>query len=178
MLRVVSHHHAGHYDGAPFDAVVLAHDERHLRRKVLTLRNGLEVLVDLPEAMAFHHGDVLVLDDGRKVEILAAEEQLYEVRGENSLHLMELAWHLGNRHLPTQIEEHRIVILRDHVIKAMLEGLGATVTEISGPFQPVRGAYHGSHSHSHGHAGHSHGGSDHHHHHDQGHSDAQGHRHG
>lgn len=178
MLRVVSHHHAGHHHATPSDAVVLAHDERHLRRKVLTLSNGEEVLVDLREAMAFHHGDVLVLEDGRMVEVVAAEEQLYEVRGENRLHLMELAWHLGNRHLPTQIDESKIVILRDHVIKAMLEGLGAKVTEISGPFQPLRGAYHGGHSHGHGHDGHSHGDSDHHHHQDHRHSDAQGHRHG
>lgn len=178
MLRVVSHHHAAHHHGTPSDAVVLAHDERHLRRKVLTLSNGEEVLVDLREAMAFHHGDVLVLEDGRMVEVVAAEEQLYEVRGENRLHLMELAWHLGNRHLPTQIDESKIVILRDHVIKAMLEGLGAKVTEISGPFQPLRGAYHGGHSHGHGHDAHSHGDSDHHHHHDHRHSDAQGHRHG
>ncbi|BCH32474.1 urease accessory protein UreE [Mesorhizobium sp. L-8-10] len=175
MLRVVSHHHAGRHGGEPFDAVTLAHDERHLRRKVLTLRDGQEILVDLPEAIAFHHGDVLVLDDGRMVEILAAEEQLYEIRSDSRLHLMELAWHLGNRHLPTQIEEYRVVILRDHVIKAMLEGLGARVTEIVEPFQPVRGAYHG-HSHAHGNEGHDHG-RGHRHHDDHSHSNAPDHHH-
>lgn len=162
MLRVISHNHAGQYRGAPFDAVVLAHDERHLRRKVLTLRQGEQVLVDLPEAVAFRHGDVLVLEDGRLAEIVAADEALYAVTPRDALHLAELAWHLGNRHLPAQIEAGRIVILRDHVIKAMLEGLGATVTEIVERFQPVRGAYHGGHSHAHDH-GHGH---HHHHHHD------------
>jgi urease accessory protein len=165
MKRVTSHNHAGHYRGMPFDRVVLAHDERHLRRKVLTLQQGEQILVDLPEAIAFQHGDVLVLEDGRMAEIIAADEALYEVTPRDRRHLSELAWHLGNRHLPAQLEEHRIVILRDHVIKAMLQGLGAKVTEITAPFHPLHGAYHSGHGrphahdhgHDHQHHGHAHG---------------------
>lgn len=156
MKRVVGHDHAGHYQGTPFDRVVLAHDERHLRRKVLTLQQGEQVLVDLPEAIAFGHGDVLVLEDGQMAEIIAAEEMLYEVLPRDRKHLSELAWHLGNRHLPAQLGDDRILILKDHVIRAMLEGLGARVTEITAPFQPLRGAYHNGHDHD----------SHHHHHHD------------
>eukprot|EP01132_Coremiostelium_polycephalum_P008733 gene8733-10732_t len=134
----------------------------HLRRKVLTLQQGEQILIDLPDPIAFTHGDVLVLDDGRMAEIIAAEEVLYEVTPRDRQHLSELAWHLGNRHLPAQLEEDRIVILRDHVIKAMLEGLGAKVTEIVAPFHPLRGAYHSGHGHDHhDHAHHDHG---HHHH--------------
>jgi urease accessory protein len=149
MKRVIGHDHAGHYHGTPFDRVVLAHDERHLRRKVLTLQQGEQVLVDLPEAIAFGHGDVLILEDGRMAEIIAAAEMLYEVLPRDRKHLSELAWHLGNRHLPAQLYEDRILILKDHVIKAMLEGLGARVTEITAPFQPLRGAYHNGHGHDH-----------------------------
>lgn len=151
MKRVTSHSHAGHYHGTPFDRVVLAHDERHLRRKVLTLQQGEQILVDLPEAIAFEHGDVLILEDGRMAEIIAANEALYAITPRDRRHLSELAWHLGNRHLPAQLEESRIVILRDHVIKAMLQGLGAKVTEITAPFHPLHGAYHSGHGHSHAH---------------------------
>jgi urease accessory protein len=158
MKRVTSHDHAGHYQGIPFDSIVLAHDERHLRRKVLTLQKGEQVLVDLPEAVLFGDRDVLVLEDGRLAEIIAADEALYEAIPRNRQHLAELAWHLGNRHLPAQLEETRILILKDHVIKAMLEGLGATVTEIRAPFQPLRGAYHSGHVYDH------HGHDNHHHH--------------
>ena len=143
----------------PFDLAVLAHDERHLRRRVLQLTHGDKVLVDLPDPVSLDQGDVLVLDDGRRVEIIAAEEEVYDIRATNPVHLSELAWHIGNRHLAAQIEADRILILRDHVIKAMLEGLGARVSEVSEPFQPVRGAYSGQ-GHAHGHAhehGHSHG---------------------
>ncbi|RST87251.1 urease accessory protein UreE [Aquibium carbonis] len=148
----------------PFDLVVLAHDERHLRRRVLSLMHGDKVLVDLPEPVSLDHGDVLVLDDGRRAEIIAAEEEVYDIRATNPVHLSELAWHIGNRHLAAQIEPDRILILRDHVIRDMLEGLGAKVSEVSEPFQPVRGAYSG-HGHGHGH-GHDHG-----HSHDHAHGD-------
>jgi urease accessory protein len=168
MKRVTGHGHAGHYNGTPFDHIVLAHDERHLRRKVLILQKGEQILIDLPDPIAFTHGDVLILEDGRMAEIIAAEEALYEVTPRNRQHLSELAWHLGNRHLPAQLEENRIVILRDHVIKAMLEGLGAKIIEIVAPFHPLRGAYHGGHGHDHDHHDHGHEHHDHshgHHHH-------------
>lgn len=144
----------------PFDVAVLEHDERHLRRRVLTLRNGGQVLVDLLEPVALHDGDLLALDDGRHVGIVAPSEAIYEVRARDAVHLAQLAWHIGNRHLPAAIEAERIVILRDHVIRDMLEGLGAAVTEAVEPFNPLRGAYsgHGGHGHhDHGHHDHDHG---------------------
>jgi len=139
---------------APFAKAVLVHDERHLRRRAIELSDGSKVLVDLPEPVALNDGDRLVLEDGRHVEIIAAPEEVYDIRARDGVHLTELAWHIGNRHLAAGIEADRIVILRDHVIKAMLEGLGATVREVSEPFKPVRGAYSGhggGHGHDHGH---------------------------
>ncbi|MET2829759.1 urease accessory protein UreE [Mesorhizobium shangrilense] len=133
----------------PYGRAVLAHDERHLRRRAIELSGGGKVLVDLAEPVALNDGDRLVLEDGRHVEIIAAREEVYDIRARDGVHLTELAWHIGNRHLAAGIEANRIIILRDHVIKAMLEGLGATVTEVSEPFRPVRGAYSGGHDHGH-----------------------------
>ena len=142
----------------PFDFALLAHDERHLRRRVLILSEGGRMLVDLPEPTALDHGDRLMLEDGRSVEIRAAEEEVYSIKPRSQLHLAELCWHIGNRHLAAQIEAERIVILRDHVIRDMLEGLGAEVAETLEQFRPVRGAYSG-HGHDHGHHhGHGHHG--------------------
>ncbi|WP_112604496.1 urease accessory protein UreE [Rhizobium sp. WW22] len=163
MLRVTSYLPAGTPSSNPIDRVVLPHDLRHLRRKLLHLENGEMVMLDLKEPVLFASGDLLVREDGELIEIVAADEKLFEIRPRDRLHLIELAWHLGNRHLSAQIEEERILILRDHVIRAMLEGLGATVTEVSEPFQPARGAYHPHGNHSHGHD-HHHPGQDHHHH--------------
>jgi len=146
----------------PAGTATLAHDERHLRRRVVELSGGEKVLVDLPQPVALEDGDRLVLEDGRQVAIAAAAEDVYDVRGRDAVHLAELAWHIGNRHLAAAIAADRILILRDHVIRDMLEGLGATVAEVTAPFVPVRGAYsghdrHHDHDHHHGHGDHGHG---------------------
>jgi len=144
---------------------VLPHDERHLRRRTIRLDDGRSVLVDLPATVVLGAGDRLVIEGGGVVEIAAADEELYAVRGHDPVHMMELVWHIGNRHLAASIDAERILILRDHVIKAMLEGLGAHVHDVVMPFNPMRGAYSGhghghghehgnDHGHTHGHAGH------------------------
>lgn len=157
MHRASAHDHAGHFHGTIHDHIELAHDERHLRRKVLKTVGGEDFLVDLKEAVAFVHGDVLILEDGRLIEVRAANEHLHEITPRNPLHLSELCWHLGNRHLAAQIEPTRILVLRDHVIRGMLEGLGARVCDVFEPFQPLHGAYHGGHGHDqHHHHGHRH----------------------
>ncbi|TPI31136.1 urease accessory protein UreE [Mesorhizobium sp. B3-1-6] len=172
--RAVSVLPAGEAGSAPpYDKAVLPHDERHLRRRAIETAAGEKVLVDLPEPVALNNGDRLELEDGRQLEIVAAPEEVYDIRARDAVHLAELAWHIGNRHLAAAIEAERILILRDHVIKAMLEGLGATVHEVSQPFSPVRGAYSGhghDHGHSHDHHDHDHQHHDHHDHdHDHGH---------
>lgn len=174
MQRVTSYLPAGTPSSHPTAQVKLPHDLRHLRRKLLHLENGEMVMLDLKDPVLFANGDLLVREDGELIEILAADEKLFEIRGRDRTHLVELAWHLGNRHLAAQIEEDRIVILRDHVIRTMLQGLGATVLDIEEPFQPARGAYHshGGHSHDQGHAHHDHG-----HNHNAGHDHDHAHGH-
>ncbi|AFL53461.1 urease accessory protein [Sinorhizobium fredii] len=141
----------GSADKTPLHRVTLTHDQRHLRRKLLHLENDDVVMLDLKEPVMLADGDLLVLEGGGYIEVKAAEEVLYDIRPRDRLHLIELAWHLGNRHLPAAIEEGRILIARDPVIRAMLEGLGATVSEVVEPFHPLRGAYHGTGGHHHGH---------------------------
>lgn len=130
----------------------LTHDARHVRRRVITLKDGKRVLIDLAEPMVLRHGDMLILDDGSRLLIQAADEDHFEIRAKDPVHLSELAWHIGNRHLAAEIRKEEILILRDHVIRQMLEHLGATVTDKRGPFMPVRGAYSGTaNPHNHGH---------------------------
>ena len=144
----------------PADTITLDETARHRRRVKMVSDNGIAFLLDLPEARLLRHGEGIVLDDGRVIEVIAEPEALYEVRARDAHHLLQLAWQLGNRHLPTQILDDHLRIRCDHVIKDMLEGLGASVTEISASFDPEGGAYGGhqhghSHDHSHDH-GHSH----------------------
>jgi urease accessory protein len=198
MIRATAVIGQYHWIEAAIDTVVLDFDDRHRRRMVMTGTRGLEFLLDLENAVALRGGDALVLEDGRRVEVVAAPEPLIEIRGTDPGHLVRLAWHLGNRHLPTQIMAKGLRIRRDHVIEEMVKGLGARVIEIEAPFDPEGGAYapaHQSHAHhdhahhgcSHDHHGHAHGKHDHghvhdehcghdHRHHDHGHSHAHGHK--
>jgi urease accessory protein len=176
---------------APADTVVLDFDDRHRRRMAMTGTRGLEFLLDLENAVALRGGDALVLEDGRLIEVVAAPEPLLEIKGADPHHLIRVAWHLGNRHLPTQLMPKGLRIRRDHVIEAMVKGLGARVVEIEAPFDPEGGAYasvahghahddhadHSGHDHAHGHDHHRHDdhcGHDHDHHH--GHSHAHDHK--
>ncbi|WP_323782011.1 urease accessory protein UreE [Leisingera sp.] len=144
-------YHGHAHAAAPVDRVVLDYEARFLRRKVLQTEGGGRLLVDLAQTTSLEHGGVLVLEDGGEIAVVAAAEPLLQITGTG---LLRLAWHIGNRHTPCQIEGIRLLIRRDHVIRAMLVQLGATVEEVTEPFTPEGGAYgHGrTHSHEHGHS--------------------------
>jgi urease accessory protein len=167
MIRATQVRAQHRWSEAPADTVVLDFDGRHRRRMAMTGTRGLEFLLDLENATVLRGGDALVLDDGRLVEVVAAAEPLLEIRGSDPEHLVRVAWHLGNRHLPTQITARGLRIRRDHVIEAMVRGLGARVIEIEAPFDPEGGAYAGGgHAHApegdpHHHTGHDHSVHDH-----------------
>src|SRR6201996_4471223 len=170
MIRATQVRGQHRWSEPPADTIVLDFDDRHRRRMAMTATRGLEFLLDLENAVALRGGDALVLEDGRLIEVVAAPEPLLEIRSPDSQHLVRVAWHLGNRHLPTQMTGRALRIRRDHVIEAMVQGLGARVIEIEAPFDPEGGAYADTgYGHAHeARAGHSHS-HDRHHHQDDGH---------
>ena len=131
---------AGSWAGEAADRVVLPYDARHRRRRAIKTERGLEFLLELSAATLLRDGDALPLDDGRLVRVEAADEKVLEITADRGL-LMRVAWHLGNRHLPTEVHADRLVILFDHVIADMVRALGATVVERMAPFNPEGGAY-------------------------------------
>ena len=137
-----------HTHSPAHDLVTLTYDQRFLRRKVLTTVHGLSFLVDLEHTTSLNHGDALELEDGRLIEVIAAEEDLLEITGPD---LVRLAWHIGNRHCPCEIHGDHLVIRADPVLEEMLARLGARITHSYAPFRPEGGAYgHGrtfGHSH-------------------------------
>jgi urease accessory protein len=125
----------------PWASVTLEASERHLRRKLITLPRGEEVMVDLATTTKLEDRDCLVLEDGRLIQIKSDAEDLIEITARDATHLSQLAWHIGNRHLEAQIEAARILIRKDHVIANMLAQRGATLREVREPFSPEHGAY-------------------------------------
>lgn len=148
MLRAteVSHSH-----DEPVDTVTLDYEGRFKRRIVMTADGGLEFLLDLPKVTDLRDGDDLKLEDGRFVRVRAASEPLMRVTATDGLHLVRLAWHIGNRHLPCAISADHLLIRPDHVIRDMVKYLGGDVEEIEAPFLPEGGAYGHGRTHSHEH---------------------------
>jgi urease accessory protein len=139
------------------DSVLLDFDHRSRRRMVLNTEAGAALLLDLPRAVHLRDGDALRLEDGALIAVRAADEDLIEIHAHGTAELVRIAWHLGNRHLPTQLvadpEGGTIRIRADHVIAAMVEGLGGHCHALSAPFDPEGGAYGGpstGHGHAHG----------------------------
>ena len=147
-------HRKGHWSGAA-ERCTLDYASRFLRRKRLVTDSGLAFLIDLPQTTSLDDGDALELEDGRLVEITAASEDLLCIKGSN---LAQLAWHIGNRHTPCQVEHDHLFIQNDPVIRHMLEHLHAQIKQVTAAFTPEGGAYgHGrTHSHEHGATAHDH----------------------
>ena len=147
----IAHRTHAHAHGVIAGTVSLTYDARLLRRKRLVTDGGDPFLVDLPQTTSVAAGHVFVLADGREIAVAAADEPLMRITGD----LLRVAWHIGNRHAPCAILPDALVVQREKVMRAMLEQLGATVTDFDGPFTPEGGAYgHGrtmGHDHSHAH---------------------------
>jgi urease accessory protein len=149
------------------DTVILDYGQRNGQKLTVSGVKGCRFEIDLPQAARLRTDDLLLLDDGSLVEVLAAPETLIEARAADLAELARLAWHLGDRHVPAQLFANRIRVRAEPAIEELLKALGAKLARIEAPFEPEGGAYDLSrgygHAHDHGH--------DHGHHHDHGHCD-------
>lgn len=140
-----------------FVQLVLPYELRENSRLRTELASGEEVAIFTERGTVLRHNDLLMSDDGRVVQIVAAHEPTYRITCSTPHDLLRCAFHLGNRHTQTQVGADFLRICQDSVLKEMLEGLGATVVEENAPFEPEAGAYSkGGHHHHDGH-GHFHG---------------------
>ena len=111
--------------------------EQRLKRRVrVTLDNGAEAGLFLDRGPALRGGDVLAADDGFTVLVRAAPELVSTVACDDPLILARASYHLGNRHVPLQIEPGRLRYQHDHVLDAMVRGMGLDVTVEQAPFEP------------------------------------------
>lgn len=123
------------------EVLTLGFDERQRARLDAVLPSGERVGIVLPRGTVLRDGDCLLADDGSAITIVAASEALLEVRGADARELARCAYHLGNRHVAVEVGDGVLRLAYDHVLRRMLEGLGAQVTEVLAPFQPEIGAY-------------------------------------
>ena len=130
------------------DNISLSYEDRFIRRKKLVTDNGTEFLVNLKETISVDENQFFELENGKLIKIISKEENLIEIKGKN---LKQIIWHIGNRHLPCQIEETRILIQEDSVILDMILKLQGNVNKVFEKFKPEGGAYGLGRTHSHKH---------------------------
>ena len=130
------------------DNISLSYEDRFIRRKKLVTDNGTEFLVNLKETISVDENHFFELENGKVIKIISKEENLIEIKGKN---LKQIIWHIGNRHLPCQIEEARILIQDDPVILDMILKLKGNVNKVFEKFKPEGGAYGLGRTHSHKH---------------------------
>jgi urease accessory protein len=129
------------------DQLVLPFYLRQKSRLRVTLESGLEASLTLDRGTILRGGDMLKAEDGRVVQIVAANEPVTRVTASSQQGLMRAAYHLGNRHVPLQVGDGWLLLEQDHVLRDMLIGLGMTLMDEQAPFEPEAGAYGGGHRH-------------------------------
>ena len=151
--------------------VELDWDLRQKSRFEATDSTGRQLGVFLQRGMVVRGGDVLVVQDGSMVKVIAATQVVLKITPcsshGTSFDLIRAAYHLGNRYVPIELKPDHLKIEPDHVLADMLRAMHLTVVEVNEPFEPESGAYaqgghsHGGHSHGHdaphGEEGHVHG---------------------
>ena len=130
------------------DTITLTYDQRFIRRKKLVSDNNFGFLVNLSETVSLKKNDGFLLDNGSIILIKSAEEELLEITSNN---LMKITWHIGNRHIPCQIENERLLIQVDKVIENLITKLGGHVKKVKEEFNPEGGAYGLGRTHGHKH---------------------------
>ena len=130
------------------DTITLNYNDRFIRRKKLVSDSKFEFLVNLPKTISVNKDDGFLLDDGNVILIKNAKETLIEIRSED---LTKDTKHIGNRHIPCQIETNRLLIHEDKVIENLIIRLGGSIKKISEEFSPEGGAYGIGRTHGHKH---------------------------
>ena len=130
------------------DTITLTYDQRFIRRKKLVSDNNFGFLVNLSETVSLKKNEGFLLDNGSIILIKSAEEELLEITSNN---LMKIIWHIGNRHIPCQIENERLLIQVDKVIENLIIKLGGHVKKVKEEFNPEGGAYGLGRTHGHKH---------------------------
>ena len=119
-----------------------AKERTQLRGRRLT-SDGTNVILNLPRGGGrLIPGEILKsINPLVFVFIKAGTEDLIRVRSSNRLKLLKAAYNLGNRHVEIEMHDKELYLLKDVVIKNMLEKLGFEVKNFTRPFSPESGAY-------------------------------------
>lgn len=135
--------------GIIVDKAILPIDTRIKSRTKIVLESGKEAGWVLPRGGLVRGGDLLACEEGDRILIIAAGEQVSTVNSTDSFSLMKAAWHLGNRHVPLELAPGFIRYAHDRILDDMVTGFGLAVIVEMQPFEPEAGAYQQQSHHHH-----------------------------
>jgi len=134
--------------------ITLDWDQRQHSRLNGLSSNGDSVALFLPRGKVLRGGDIMVSEQGELLRIISADQSVLKITScsihGTPLDLPRAAYHLGNRHIPIEIQSTHLLIEPDHVLEEMLKNMGLIVQKSELPFEPEAGAY----EHASGHAAH------------------------
>ena len=150
MLEVEKkHHHHGELIREIAHTVVLDYDQRSKGRLKAVTTTGQAIGLFLERGKVLRNGDILETKDGELVLVQSAQESLIEGSCDDWLVFSKCCYHLGNRHVPIQIDELSLRMRPDYILEEMMQQLGLTTKTVEAGFDPEQGAYAGGHHHHH-----------------------------
>ena len=150
MIEVTKKLHThGEAIPAPDFTVVLDYEQRTKGRLKATTTTGEEVGLFLERGKVLRNGDILEASTGELVRVQAAEEELVVAHCGDWLTFSRCCYHLGNRHVPIQVEALSLRMRPDYILEEMLQQLGMITNKTCSSFDPEQGAYSGGHHHHH-----------------------------
>ena len=122
----------GHIDELDSDLVAGTHKEKvYLESSDLVKRiqrvktdHGREIGIRLSESRELNAGDVLYMDEKNIILIEVFPDDVIVIEPRNMNEMGTIAHQLGNRHLPAQFEEDKMLVQYDYLVEELLEELG------------------------------------------------------
>lgn len=105
------------------ERVYLESDELLKRVLRVTSDHGHEYGISLPKGSEMRDGDILFNDGHNMVVISVKEDDVIVITPRDINEMGEVAHNLGNKHLPVQIEDGKIIIQYDYLVEKFLQDL-------------------------------------------------------
>ena len=126
-----------------FLKLTLSSDQRRVFRGKRKSDCNQELQLQLPREGKLNDGDILQTNHKNLyVEVIAQKENLIEITAKTNLELIKVAYHLGNRHVDSEINENILFTKSDYIIEELLKNFDVVLLKVKKKFYPEIGAFH------------------------------------
>jgi len=141
----IKHKHNLNENIEAFDQVELTWFDMQKPNLTALTNKGINFMVKA-QFTHLHDHDILLCDDGYRIEVIRAKDEIYQLEFQNSLTFAKNAYAIGNRHQPLFFEDLKITVLADisinDIIKNLQQDKQVKVSRLLGYFSPNGKAHH------------------------------------